>query len=257
MEFLKITLDTHSNLFNELSAGINFEPVAKGRIGNHLVNVSSNGVPIVRTTTKYNVPAHNFLPVHNHLVTRINNAVKDTLPAQAFNNALIEVYDAAYAKMNFHSDQALDLADGSYIGVFSCYENPDALSEQHIRKLKVKDKVSEAEFEYSLTHNSVVLFSLATNTKFQHKIVMDIAPNSKPLKPDNKWLGITLRTSKTHILFKDNMPYFSNGIPLTLATEEQATEFFKLRGQENRSLDFVYPELTYTINAADMMPPEL
>jgi len=31
---------------------------------------------------------------------------------------------------------------------------------------------------------------------------------------------------------------------------------FQLRGQENRSGDFVYPALTYTINPADLMPPK-
>jgi len=30
----------------------------------------------------------------------------------------------------------------------------------------------------------------------------------------------------------------------------------KLRGQENRELNFVYPELTCTLNAADTMMPK-
>jgi hypothetical protein len=256
--FYKITLDTETNLFNELYTGIDFEPVAKGRIGNHLVHVSDNGIPIVRTTTKYNIPAHNFSPIHHKVVALINEAIgKDNLmPALHFNNALIEVYDAAYSKMNFHSDQSLDLDADSYIGVFSCYENPEALSAQHIRKLKIKDKESNEEFEYSLTHNSVMLFSVATNTKFQHKIVLEPVPNAKPLVLDNKWLGITFRTSKTYIQFRDNVPRFSNGTLLELASKEQETEFYKLRGQENRELNFVYPELTYTVNEADRMMPK-
>ena len=255
--FYKITIDTETNLFNELSTGIDLEPVAKGRIGNHLVNVGDKGIPIVRTTTKYNIPAFNFSPIHHKLVERINKAIgKDNgIPALHFNNALIEVYDAAYSKMNFHSDQSLDLDADSYIGVFSCYENPDALSEQHIRKLKIKDKVSNEEFEHSLTHNSVMLFSVATNTKYQHKIVLEPVPNAKPLT-DNKWLGITFRTSKTYIQFHNNEPCFSNGKLLELAGKEQEAEFYKLRGQENRELNFVYPELTYTVNEADRMMPK-
>lgn len=254
--FHKITIDTDTNLFNELYTGIDFEPVAKGRIGNHLVNVSNKGIPIVRTTTKYTIPAFNFSPVHHKIVERINETIgrDNGIPTLHFNNALIEVYDATYSKMNFHSDQSLDLDADSYIGVFSCYENPDALSEQHIRKLKIKNKVSNEEFEHSLTHNSVMLFSVATNTKFQHKIVLN--PVAKPLPADNKWLGITFRTSKTYIQFHNNEPHFSNGNLLELANKEQETEFFKLRGQENRELDFVYPELTYTINEADRMTPK-
>lgn len=258
--FYKITLDLETNLFNELLGVTDFEPVVKGRIGNHLVNVGDNGIPIVRTTTKYNIPAHNFSAIHHMLVGRINDTIRENdlagVPAQDFNNALIEVYDASYYKMNYHSDQNLDLDNDSYIGLFSCYERPDELTEQHIRKLKIKDKESDEEFEYSLTHNSVMLFSLATNTKFLHKIVLDAAPDPKQLVADNKWLGITFRRSKTYIQFENNLPHFSNGELLTLANKEQETEFYKLRGEENRNLNFVYPDLTYTVNAADIMRPK-
>jgi len=252
--FHKITLDIEANLFNELANTIDFESVAKGRIGNHLVQVSDKGVPIVRTTTKYNIPAYNFLPVHHRIVEGINNTMVG-IPTQHFNNALIEVYGADYYKMNFHSDQSLDLANDSYIGLFSCYENPSNLSEQHLRQLHIKDKVSDEEVLYSLTHNSVVLFSVANNTKFLHKIILNGAPNPKNAVPDNKWLGITFRTSKTYIQFENGMPYFPNGKVLELANKEQETEFYQLRGQENRSLDFVYPDLAYTINVADTMLP--
>lgn len=257
--FDKITLDLKTNLFSGLFSAIEFETIAKGRIGNHLVKMDDNGIPIVRTTTRYNIPAYNFSTIHHRIVECINNTITENglpdIPPQDFNNALIEVYDAEYYKMNYHSDQSLDLANDSYIALFSCYENPDELSEQQIRKIKIKDKVSGEDTEISLTHNSVVLFSVATNTKFLHKIVLDAAPDSKSLVPGNKWLGITFRTSKTFIQFKNNAPYFSNGTPLELANKEQETMFYKLRGQENRELNFVYPDLTYTINAADTMMP--
>jgi hypothetical protein len=170
--FYKITLDLRDNLFNELSSVTDFESIAKGRIGNHLVNVGSHG------------------------------------------------------------------------------------SGQHIRKLKIKDKVSNEEFEISLTQNSVVLFSVANNNKFLHKIVLDAAPNLKLLVADNKWLGITFRTSKTYIQFKNSLPHFPDGKLLELANKEQETEFYKLRGEENRRLDFVYPEVGYTVSTGDMMMPK-
>lgn len=257
--FYKATPDLPEDLFRQLSALTTFEPVAKGRLGNHLVKVDDKGVPIVRTTTKYNIPAQPFAALHDRIIACINECIKEDagvdIPAQPFNNALIEVYDATYVKMNYHSDQALDLAEDSHIGVFSCYEHPEVLSPKHIRKLKIRDKVSNEESEMALTHHSVVLFSVATNTKFQHKIILEPAPGSKMLVPDNKWLGITFRVSKTYIQFIREEPCFSNGKRLELANEEQETDFYKLRGQENRSTDFTYPELTYTLNAADMMIP--
>jgi len=257
--FYKITLDLKADLFNELLTSVDFEPVAKGRLGNHLVNASDKGVPIVRTTTKYNIPANNFSALHHRLVAQINESIRKENPADIktlqFNNALIEVYDSSYSKMNFHSDQSLDLDDDSYIALFSCYEKPEELFPQYIRKLKVKDKLGDEESGILLTHNSVILFSTTTNTKFQHKIVLDPA-QAKTSVSDNRWLGITFRMSKTYIRFDDNVPRFPNGKPLVLAGKDQEAEFFKLRGQENRELNFVYPELTYTINVADTLMPK-
>lgn len=225
--FSIITLDLKENLFNELLHSVEFEKVAKGRMGNHLVKKEEKGVPVVRTTTKYTIPAHHFSAIHFKLMA--------TMPEQDFNNALIEVYDSSYTKMGFHSDQALDLAPDSYIGVFSCYEKPD---EPGVRKLVVKDKVTEEEFSYAMTHHSLILFSIATNRRYLHKIVLEDAQNA-----DNRWLGITFRKSKTYQT-------------LELATPEQEKTFFQLRGQENNNLDFEYPELTYTISPADLLPPK-
>lgn len=260
--FYKVELPLERNLFEELFHSIEFESVAKGRMGNHLVRVEAKGIPIVRTTTKYTIPAHNFSAIHHTVVEAINHIITEkslpniNIPTLNFNNALIEVYDCIYAKMNYHSDQCLDLAADSYIGVFSCYAQPDQLSEQNIRRLLIKDKITNEESEIELTHNSVVLFSLETNTRFQHKIILKPTPNGKPIVPDTKWLGITFRTSKTYIQVKDNLPYFATGDLLELANQEQEAEFFKLRGQENRSIDFVYPNLTYTLSLADRMVPK-
>jgi hypothetical protein len=145
--FYKITLPFERNLFNELSNSTEFEPTAKGRIGNHLVREEENRIPIVRTTSKYGIPAQNFCPIHDLVVKSINDTIlensmdNNNIPTQHFNNALIEVYDSIYSKMNYHSDQSLDLEDNSFIGVFSCYEQPDKLLEQNLRKLKIKNKV--------------------------------------------------------------------------------------------------------------------
>ena len=260
-EFYKITLPLENNLFNELSNSIEFENINKGRIANNLVLIEKNFVPIVRTTSKYNIPAHTFLEIHTNIIKSINQTIIENnltnIPFQHFNNALIEVYDFSYSKMNFHSDQCLDIENNSFIALFSCYENPDALSVQNIRKLKIKDKTTNEEFEMSLTHNSVILFSTNTNLKFQHKIVLDIDTKSKIPILENKWLGITFRTSKTYLEFKNNLPFFTNGVQLQIANEEQEKEFFKYRGEENKSLNFDYPFLNYTISLADTLFPNI
>lgn len=258
-EFLKITLPIKKNLFNELIKSVDFEKTGKGRIGNHLVDANENKIPIVRTTTNYSTAPNSFSPIHDELIELINVTVKnnalDILPTLNFNNALIEIYDSNYTKMKYHSDQSLDLDSDSYIAVFSCYE-PDEIPEQNLRKLKRQDKITKEEFEISLSHNSVVLFSLSANKKFLHKIILESVPSRKELKSDNKWLGITFRKSKTFIRFKDNLPYLDNEELLTIANDNQKIEFYKLRSQENNLIDFEYPKLNYTVSIGDTLIPK-
>ncbi|WP_294201268.1 alpha-ketoglutarate-dependent dioxygenase AlkB [uncultured Chryseobacterium sp.] len=256
--FYKITLPAKQNLFKSLMGSADFETTGKGRLGNHLVKENHGNIAVVRTTTRYSIPANLFSDVHCSVIAEINKIISATdtaLPEQNFNNALIEVYDLSYSKMGFHSDQALDLEDDSFVALFSCYENPDVLKENQLRKLVIKNKTTGEESEITLDHHSAVLFSAETNKKFQHKIILHPKQDSKNYT-DNRWLGITFRTSRTFITFKDTQPYFSTGELLTLADEKQEKEFFQLRGNENRSLDFTYPKLFYTINPADLLIPQ-
>jgi hypothetical protein len=248
--FYKLILPFQRNLFRELSNFVDFEAVAKGRKGNLLVRPSQERVPIVRTTTLYNKPAHSFSTIHNQIV----ESIKNEAPIQGaldFNNALIEIYDRDYTKMKYHSDQALDLEDDSYIALFSCYERPDELSQNALRKLKVQCKTTQEMFEFTLENHSVILFSLATNTQFMHKIVLESSESVK----ENRWLGITFRKSKTFIHFKADLPYFSDGKLLKLADNQQSKTFYQLRGQENKGIHFIYPEIPYTLSVSDTIMP--
>lgn len=257
--FYKLLLHFEEAIFDNLSQSVDFEEVGKGRKGNHLVDTVRGSIPLVRTTTQYTKPAHVFSTIHHMILEKVcaevnNNAEIPSIPL-VFNNALIEIYNQEYIKMGYHSDQALDLVNDSYIALFSCYEDPHDLPTSALRKLKVKRKNSEEEFELSLENNSVILFALDTNQQFQHKIVWEPTKGTKAVSPKNRWLGITFRRSKTFIRFEEGKPYFENGTLLTLATDEQAREFFTLRGQENHSINFVYPDIAYTLSVADTMAP--
>ncbi|WP_205625531.1 alpha-ketoglutarate-dependent dioxygenase AlkB [Actinomadura atramentaria] len=221
--------------------------MGKGRQGAVLARVDdAGGVPLVRTATRYVRPAQRFRAVHERLANQIQEHA--AFPT-AFNNALVECYTNAYRKMGGHSDQALDLADGSFIAVFSCYRHPDA---DPPRKLIFEPKEPGGEkFDIPLAHNSVVAFSIDSNRRLKHKIVLDAPVQT----PDNQWLGVTFRASKTLVQFHDGNAYLPQGARLTLADDEQKGEFYQLRRRENNETDFVYPPLAYTISESDLIPP--
>lgn len=254
--FYYYQLNLEDHLFERLTQGVIFEDVTRGRQGNHLVERLGDKVSLVRTTTKYTRPAHCFSQAHHEVIEAIQQVARQDIQVSdeslMFNHALIEIYDRAYYKMGYHSDQMLDLARDSYIALFSCYEHPER--DEAIRSLKIKDKTTGEQHTIALKHNSVVMFSLETNVKYLHKIVLE--PLSGPGTNDNRWLGLTLRQSNTWIEFDTNhTPRFTDGSELTLATEEQQKQFYKLRGQENRSMDFCYPSLSFTISDADIIKP--
>jgi hypothetical protein len=235
--FSKFDMNYKNNLFEELSKSTKFEKLGKGRYGAVLADIHKNVVPIVRTTTKYNNPIQKFSQIHYDIMKNIKDI--------NFNNALIEIYDKDYTKMGEHSDQALDLDINSYICLFSCYDNPDT---KDIRTLKIKNKITGELSEISLTHNSIILFSVKTNSNYLHKIVLDKS------YADDKWLGITFRLSKTYIEFVNEIPYFyKTDKKLKLANEEEIKEFYKMRQTENKNSVFEYPEINYTISESDLL----
>ncbi|MGV9267979.1 alpha-ketoglutarate-dependent dioxygenase AlkB [Kitasatospora sp. NPDC003701] len=246
-EIRSYTLPAEENLFAELSASAALEDVGKGRRGAVLTRIDeAGGVPLVRTTTRYGSPAQRFRAVHERLAQRIRE--RAALPV-GFNNALIECYTNAYTTMGGHSDQALDLAEESFIAVFSCYRDAGASPP---RKLIVESKGSDGEkFEIPLAHHGVVAFSVDSNRRFRHRIVLDTPVRTA----DNPWLGVTFRTSKTVVRFSDGQVHLPQGARLTAADDEQQREFYRLRSRENKETDFVYPPLTYTVSESDLVPP--
>ncbi|MBS2546742.1 hypothetical protein KGQ19_07665 [Catenulispora sp. NL8] len=248
-EIISCALPAEEDLFTELYASVGWEDVGKGRQGAVLARSDeAGGVPLVRTTTRYGSPAQRFQAIHERLAQQIRE--RAALPV-GFNNALIETYTDAYKTMGGHSDQALDLAGDSHIAVFSCYRHPESGPP---RKLIFESKgpgPDAEKFEIPLVHNSIVAFSVAANRRLRHRIVLD-APGQAA---DNRWLGVTFRTSKTLVRFRDGDVYLPDGARLTSADEEQKQEFYRLRRRENHERDFVYPPLTYTISDSDLMPP--
>ena len=247
--FQAFALEPGGPTFAELLGSVDWEEAGKGRRGAVLVEPVQGSIPIVRTTTRYNNPAQRFVDAHRLLAAKIGEASGVDC---GFNNALIEHYDERYRKMGFHCDQALDLAAGSSIAVYSCYKNPE---DPPTRRLVIEQKTGEVDerSEIVMTHGSVIMFSLDTNQRFRHKIVPAVSNGASV--GDNDWLGVTFRQSKTFIDFSVGTPRFSDGTRLELANEEQAATFFRLRGQENREVNFAYPELSFTVSASDLVPP--
>ena len=242
-EFRSWRLPATDNSFEALLAAVPLDDVTRGRRGAVLVDVDARGVPIVRTTTQYRAPARRFREIHQRLAGEIRAG---GALAHAFNNALVEHYTRAYATMKRHSDQALDLADASSIAVYSCYRDPGRPS----RRLLVTAKGGDRAFEIPLEHGGVVAFSLDTNRRFTHAIAL------RADAPDNDWLGITFRTSRTFVRFVDGHPTLPDGARLTLATDEQRRDFFQLRRRENDETSFTYPSIAYTISESDLRPPD-
>jgi hypothetical protein len=285
-EFRQYALPLAGDPFEELSASVRFEEVGRGRQGAVLVRPDeARGTPIVRTTTSYALPAQPFPPAYLRLARAIQRAASLPLECPAFarhplaqisngagsldgcsaarfrrrtwlarlelNNALVERYTHAYATMGMHSDQAQDLEEGSYIALFSCYRHPERATAPRLLVVESKEP-GGGTFQIPLAHNSVVVFSLDTNRRFKHKIVLEDATRA----PENDWLGVTLRTSRTFVRFRDAQAYLEDGTPLTLADDAQRQELYQLRGRENREPGFVYPPMSYTLSASDLLPPE-
>lgn len=252
--FTKFIIETKPNIFEELNKNIEFEDIINGRKGAVIADCKNNLIPIVRTTSTYNKPVQQFLPIHYDIIENIKKISKCN--NLELNNALIEIYDSSYSTMKYHSDMSLDLALDSYICIFSYYNNDNNILD--IRKLKIKNKITEECSEILLEHNSVVMFNQNTNNKYLHKIVLEqntIAPFSRC---DNLWQGITFRLSKTFIKFIDETPYFISPdffqlVALTLANTKEKQEFYRCKGLENLKSDYCYPEINYTISASDML----
>ena len=139
-KILTFDVSTEADLFAVLFDSVSWEDVGKGRRGAVLARIDeAGGVPLVRTTTQYGSPTQRFQAVHEGLAQQIQERLAHPV---GFNNALIETYTNAYTTMGSHSDQALDLADDSFIAVFSCYRHPDV---RPLRKLIVESKDSGGE----------------------------------------------------------------------------------------------------------------
>jgi hypothetical protein len=246
-----------SSLFDNLRQSLTFEHVGKGRdIAIAVDAPSANAIPIVRTTTVYQESAQMFPDCIHRIVESLrrasgsDSAQSPSVSALNFNNAMIELYSCEYRKMGFHCDQMLDLQANSFIAIFSLYSGPDVPLRKLVVQRKLNDSADAAQSlrdveEIVLEHNSAVLFSLDTNRRMLHKIVL--ANSNAAADNDALWMGVTLRLSKT---FVDPL-----APQVRLADETERREFLRLRAQENREIDFQYPAtVDFTISPSDLLP---
>ncbi len=217
----------HKLVFN-LDVNIKFENIAKGRKGAILVGPKNDDIPIVRSTTIYKLKPAIFNENHKYLIREIKK-IKNV----EFNNAMLEYYSNTYKTMGYHSDQELDLADDSYICIFTSMGN---------RILKIKSKETSEESEIHMKPNTLIIFDLNFNRKYWHKIELS--------KFKDDWIGITLRKSKTYIRYIDEIPYFvETGEIVEVANEAQKKEYYELRSLENKLTNFKWPTITYNIGS--------
>lgn len=252
--FYTSRLDIDNSIFNHLKYSVEYESITKGRVGTNLVKPTDNKIPIVRTTTKYNKPSQIFNQFHIDIASKIKNTFAQF--NLDFNNALIEIYNNEYKTMGFHSDQSLDLADESFIAIYSCYScgRPNNPNTKNTRTLIIKHKETNEMTSIEMKHNSVILFSTETNKKYLHKIILDNTFSEIDTER-TEWLGITFRLSKTFIEFRDNFPYFENGTSLQLCNHIESKQFYKNRVFENKLTNYCYEPVFYTLSPSDLMIP--
>ncbi|EPS45655.1 hypothetical protein H072_345 [Dactylellina haptotyla CBS 200.50] len=249
------SLNTHddpsspANLFSLIYDSVQWEQFSKGRQIAIISRPENDLTPLVRTTTVYQTPSQPFTAIHETIVDEIRKASGiDTL---SLNHAMMEIYDSRYTTMGFHTDQGLDLADDSYICLFSCYEQG---ADDFPRVLTVRNKESGEEFEVLMEHHSAIVFSTAANKSHVHKI----EGKNLPRGYENRWMGVTLRLAKSHVRFVDGVAYLVSGGEemgeLAIATDSEKGAFFRYKGMENREVDYEYPDIRYTISPSDRMP---
>lgn len=175
-------------------------------------------------------PENNLIPIvrtttiYKNRMQILPKILENIVENKDYNNVMIELYTDEYRSMSYHSDLALDLIGD--ICIYSCYPE----DEKERRKLIIKNKTT-GEVKEKILENEVT-FDLEFNRTHLHKIV-----------GRGRWLGITYRKSST----------YSN--QLRLATENEVTEFFKMRSLENKNNDFVWPRVDYTICPMDLYSP--
>jgi hypothetical protein len=213
-----------------------------------VVTDDPRGVPIVRTTTAYTLPAQCFRPIHTALARQIRACASLAIP---FNNALLEVYTRAYTTMGAHSDQALDLDDAGEIALFSCYEHPEAGPS---RRLMVESKEPGGPS-----------FAIPLVPRPRRRVLRrhqsQVPPPDRAGPRDRSSRQPLARGHVSHledlVHLRDGQPRLADGAPLTLASDEERREFLRLRRRENQETDFVYPRVTCTLSPSDLWPPEV
>lgn len=205
----------------------------------NVAKIENDILPINRTITPTCITDVNFSEIENTIISKIQK--RSNLYFNP-NVANIEIFNNEYRTMRYYTDSMLDLYDGSHIAIFSYYKcTCKKLCE---RTLYFKNKVTNEGTKVSLKNNSVIIFSLDTNKKYLHKIVLENKKNT-----ECKWLGITFKQSIRYIHKPINdissIFTFPEMSLLNRASDKNMEEFYKLKSEENKLIDFKYPYIGY------------
>ena len=202
-------------MFEEILKSVELEDLGPGRKGAVLCRDHRFQRVFMRSTAKFQKPAQSFTPLHYALSYGLNA-----------NYAIVEVYEASYRRMRFHTDAALDLVPCSDIGIYTCYEDPT-----DIRQLILRKKNTKQVECFNLNHHQLFILNYMTNAMCAHKVTGNKA---------SKCIVITFYQSKNYKAMR-------------LATKEETQQFYDYKFLENTQNGFVYPPLDYTLSPGDMV----
>jgi len=224
---------------------------------------------MMRCSTNFKGPTEMFAGVDHEIVSAVQAAAEQHFTgaaplnhvlAQIYHNCISESNKERRAKIKQHSDKTKDMAANGLIAFCTFYDrDPEerALTRlRFTRKAAVPDDISNtmpARFDIALPQGSVFIIPLSTNRLYVHETMpapFDI--NRMPTR-----MGYVIRSSARVAVHKDGQT-FIDGVPLHDPTKADCKLLKGLYAEENCSSDVVeYPELHFSFNRGDYMPPDL
>jgi hypothetical protein len=292
--FTKIVLDLPHNVHHELAASAPFEDITKGRKGAILIS-DGDHIPLIRSTTNYINPPQPFLPIHRaiigqiqkHVCCEFNNAMIEIYTpeyrkmgyhsdlaldlAPHSHIAIFSCYAIFWCtpRKLFVVDKkegaagaapAVIIMEHNSVIVFSTETNCATRHKIVLDSMRHPADWLGITFRLSKTFirfvNEIPYFAGEDPAK-QLILVAGEDPAKQLIlvageDPAKQLILVAGEDpAKQLMLVAGEDP----AKQLMLVAAEQKREFFRMRGQENKKIDFAYPAIEYTLSGGDLVPP--